>query len=233
MQEQLSLPVNLPDDQTLNSFVVGQNGTVVAHLNNVLNGLGDIPPLTFVGGDSGAGKTHLLYGICHATAALNKHAAYLDLALIEQLQPALLTGLEQYDVVCLDNVQQLHQQPKWQEALFDLINRCIESGRCHLVITADCGPKSVPLELPDLGSRLAWGTSFMLASLDDGGLQQMLMQRAKLRGITMSADVAQFILNRYTRHSQQLMALLAKLDNLSLQQQKKLTIPFVKQVLSL
>ena len=57
-----------------------------------------------------------------------------------------------------------------------------------------------------------------------------LRMRAKARGMEMSAEVAQFILNRAPRDMNDLFDLLERLDVVSLQEQRKLTIPFVKHV---
>lgn len=233
MQEQLSLPVTLPDDQTFDSFISAGNEALLAHLHAPRQAGKSGACLTFIAGDAGSGKSHLLYAMCHQLSAAQQQVGYLDLQLLGQLQPAMLTGLEHYDLICIDNLHCLDGHQLWQEALFDLINRCIEVGRAHLVVTANSGPKSLPLQLADLQSRLSWGTTFSLSALQDDELQTMLIKRAQLRGMVMNQEVAHFILTRYTRHSHRLMDLLARLDQLSLQQQKKLTIPFVKQVLSL
>ena len=59
-----------------------------------------------------------------------------------------------------------------------------------------------------------------------------LQLRAKGRGMEMSDEVAKFILSRAPRDTNDLFHLLDHLDDASLQQQRKLTIPFVKDVLS-
>jgi DnaA family protein len=60
-----------------------------------------------------------------------------------------------------------------------------------------------------------------------------LQHRANRRGLYLSDEVALFLLNRLPRNSHQLMDALEKLDGASMQEQRRLTTPFVKSVLQL
>ena len=53
------------------------------------------------------------------------------------------------------------------------------------------------------------------------------------RGLELTEDVATFLLSRQQRDLPYLLGMLETLDQASLQAQRRLTIPFVKQVLEL
>jgi DnaA family protein len=67
----------------------------------------------------------------------------------------------------------------------------------------------------------------------DADQRRLLQHRANRRGLYLSDDVALFLLNRLPRNSHQLMDALEKLDAVSMQEQRRLTTPFVKSVLEL
>ena len=48
----------------------------------------------------------------------------------------MLDGLENIDLVCLDDIQLIAGNKEWQQAVFDLYNRMVEQNKC-LIITGD------------------------------------------------------------------------------------------------
>ncbi len=233
MPEQLPLNVLLPDDETFESFVVGNNAQIIASLKSVLDTYPQSSFLTFISGENGCGKSHLMYALCHRALLQDKTHIYIDLKQKEDVSEELLQGLENIQLVCLDNVQCLDTDLEWQVALFDFINRVREVGICKLVVSADKGPNALNFSLPDLQSRLAWGISFQLFPLEDEQRILALLQRAERRGLNMSIDVARFLLTHMQRDMPSLINALNELDTMSLREKRKLTIPFVKSALNL
>ena len=235
MAEQLSLPVQLPDDETFESYVSGDNAQVVEHLQRLTLSHLQVQEqfLTFISGEQGSGKSHLLYSVCHKAQLQNLSHIYIGLKQHQELSQQLLMGLENIQIVCLDDVHLVLQDEQWQLALFDLINRVKEVGNCHLVVCANAGPKALTVSLPDLKSRLVWGVSFQIQPLTDEQRVEALISRADRRGLTMSDEVARFLLTHLQRDMPSLMAILDELDNSSLKEKRKLTIPFIKSVLSI
>ena len=86
--------------------------------------------------------------------------------------------------------------------------------------------------LPDLVSRLQACTSFQLRLLTDDDKQKLLQQKARLRGMELPDEVARYLLNHQDRDIRALVATLDKLDKATLVHQRKLTIPFVKEILN-
>lgn len=232
MSSQLYLPVQLPDDEDFESFYAGQNQQLVSHLKG-WPASPQQPFLTYISGEPGQGKSHLLYSLCNLAADNNLTCAYIGLKNLAELAPEMLTGLEQMDYVCVDDIHLLEGKNNWQQAVFDLINRIREQGQSKMLISAIQGPKQVPLALADLRSRLSWGLSFHLHPLTDDMRTEVLMNRAYRRGMMMPSEVARFLINHCHRDMPALMNVLEQLDVSSLQASHKLTIPFVKKVLQL
>ena len=70
-----------------------------------------------------------------------------------------------------------------------------------------------------------------LRGLDDQGKAEALRLQARQRGMDMPEEVAGYLLRRSPRDMTALFALLDMLDQASLAAQRKLTVPFVKEVL--
>jgi len=68
--------------------------------------------------------------------------------------------------------------------------------------------------------------------LNDQSKQAALQMRAKGFGLELTDEVAQYILHRAPRDMKELFLTLKRLDHVSLAEQRRLTIPFVKQVLN-
>src|SRR5690625_5571603 len=106
--------------------------------------------------------------------------------------------------VCVDNLEAVAGNHVWEQALFHLYNRLRDQGRC-LVVAATEGPHQLPIELAGLRSRLQWGVSQQLRPLDDGGRSGALRQRAQARGLVLSQEVAQYLLQRLPRDTKALL----------------------------
>jgi DnaA family protein len=98
---------------------------------------------------------------------------------------------------------------------------------------ASAPPASVGFALPDLASRLAAGPVWKIEALQDQELIEALQLRAHWRGFELPDDTSRYLLRRLPRTSAVLFALLDQLDTAALRSQRRLTIPFVKDVLEL
>ena len=106
-------------------------------------------------------------------------------------------------------------------------------SKTRLLITGDRPPRQLNLGLPDLASRLDWGQIYKLQPLSDEDKLQALQLRARLRGFELPEDVGRFLLKRLDREMRTLFMTLDQLDRASITAQRKLTIPFVKEILKL
>ncbi|NLY58709.1 MAG: DnaA regulatory inactivator Hda [Gammaproteobacteria bacterium] len=228
---QLPLGVKLRDEATFDSFYSGPN----APLLTLLHALADpaqtpVEHCVYLWGAPDSGRSHLLQAACQRMAQTGALAMYLPLREVMDHGPQLLDGMEEVDLLCLDDLEVLAGQADWEEALFHIYNR-IQQRQGRLLMAAAAAPRALGFQLPDLVSRLGWGLVFHLQTLDDEEKQQMLQMRAARRGLQLSDEVARYILSRGARGMGELFAALEQLDQASLQAQHRLTIPFVKRVM--
>ena len=231
MMLQLSLPIQQADDATLANFY-GDNNLLL--LNSLQQNSQQLKqPFFYIWGAQGSGKTHLLKALANEFFAQNRTALYVPLNKSAYFSPAVLDNLEQQELVCLDDIQCVIGQADWELALFDLFNRIRETSETLLLISANQSPNTLPVQLPDLASRLRWGEIYQLQALDEQQKITALQQNAHERGIELPDETANFLLKRLDRDMHTLFDVLDKLDKASLQAKRKLTIPFVKETLEL
>lgn len=229
---QMALPVTLPDDETFSAYFGGEASLEVTHLKNTLINRNTSFQFTYLCGLADSGKSHLLYATCIAAQEQGLSTMLLSLREVLDFGPAVLDGLEGLDVVCIDDVHLVAGIDAWEKALFNFFNRFNEAGNC-LVVTADLLPNMLNLELPDLESRLTWGTTFQIRSMSDDDKAEALVKRAHMRGLELTDECARYLLTRLSRDMRALLDILDKLDHASMAAQRKLTIPFIKATLKL
>jgi DnaA family protein len=226
---QLPLGLALRDSARFASFFPGPNTEVVRCLQLAAAGEGEA--LVFLYGAAGLGKTHLLQATCHAASRREQVAAYLPLRELRVLSPDLFAGMEQLQLVCVDDVEAIAGLPEWETGLFHLFNRMRESGSRLLVAASDRADR-IGLQLPDVVSRLGWGVVYTLSPLDEASVQAALQHRAQGRGLELPEETAAFLLKRIPRDLPSVFDLLDRLDEASMVEQRRLTIPFVRSVLN-
>ncbi len=232
--QQLSLGVSLNDDATFDNFYAPES-TPNAQVRSAVRSQIELAnePFIYLWGAGGCGLTHLLQAACHQAQTLGKSFQYFPLRdLIGYAPDELFANLEALDFVCLDGLDLIIGRADWELALFGLYNRMRDAGKL-LLVAAVFGPRELMVSLPDLASRLQWGITFHVHSLNDQEKQEALQLRARTRGLELSDEVANFIIQRLPRDMNELFWQLNRLDHASLAEQRKLTIPFVKKILNL
>ena len=145
-------------------------------------------------------------------------------------EPAeLLAGLERQAVVCLADIHLIENKPDWQRAIFNLFNGVRDHGNL-LVVSANSPPRELGLSLADLQSRLTSGIVYHFSAYTDEEKTAILRFRAARLGLEISEEVALFVINRGGRNLDQLLDYVKQLDAASLRAQRRITIPFVKEV---
>jgi DnaA family protein len=116
--------------------------------------------------------------------------------------------------------------------LFNLINDIRPLGG-RIIFSGNKTPKGVGLHLPDLESRLSWGAVFHLHRLNDSQLIEAFKLRAQSLSLHLPDEVVDFIANRQERDLQRLSIVLVQLMETAIISKRRITIPFVKEVLAL
>lgn len=225
---QVPLAFEFQANQTFASYFAGGNAEIVTQLQ-ALADQGHEQQI-FVWGEAGCGKTHLLQACCQAAKSNGKEPFYLKFG--QQLpDPGLLEGLEEMDLVVFDDLQNIAGNDDWELALFAFYNSHRQNGH-KLLLAADCPPKFLPIILPDLKTRMSWGLTLKIHQLSDHEMLEALQVKARHLGFDLSPLVGRFLLNHYVHDFPALWQLLKKIDHATLAAQRKLTIPFLKQILA-
>ncbi|MEM8815251.1 MAG: DnaA regulatory inactivator Hda [Pseudomonadota bacterium] len=222
---QLALPLSLADHAVFESFLPAGNELLIAALRDAAD-LG-CHQGAWVWGKAASGKTHLLQAVC---ARAGDAAMYLPMTMLQTAGPGILAGLEARSVLCIDDIQLAAGSSDWEQGLFRLYNAVAETDHC-LVVASDAPPRQVPFARPDLLSRISRLPVYRVASLADENLGEALKLRARHRGLELPDETTRYLLRHSRRDMRSLYALLDTLDSASLAQQRRLTVPFVREVL--
>ena len=229
MPQQMILNVTSGDALSFESFYISQGNQDLLALLTAFS-IGSETSQIFIWGKQFSGKTHLLQACCNQATNLGQCVSYLPLKALVGHGSGITRGLDAMDLVAVDDIDQIVGNQDWEEAIFDLINNARTSQQ-RLLFSATENPRHLTCALPDLASRLIWGESHTLQSLSDDDKHLALKQRAKQRGFELNDRVLDYLSRHYPRDMGSLLSILDVLDQESIRQQAKITVPFVKQVL--
>jgi len=222
---QLALPLQLADHAVFTSFLPDGNETLVATLQEIAGGGGGHG--CWLWGARSTGKTHLLQAVCDIAG---DRSAYIPLSLIRSAGADILDGLASRELVCIDDIDHVVGDDHWEAALFDLSNQVFDAGG-QLVASASSSPRECAIVLADLASRLSRLPVFQVRPLDEDELVAALQLRSKHRGLELPDATARYLLTRSRRDMTSLYELLDRLDFAALRAKRRLTVPFVRDVL--
>ena len=155
-QAQLSLNLDIKHDASLSDFSGPGWMSIIDAVRQLHVGL--IGQL-YLFGSPATGKSHLLSAICESFIDIDKSAICLSLNELVNTDVNVLSSLENFDVIAIDDLDVLEHSSQWQEALFHLINRSRE-GQRQLLFAANKPASELPFQLTDLLSRLAQAPTF-------------------------------------------------------------------------
>ena len=219
-KESLSKPkdnVFLPgtEEYTFDKFVVGSsNKFAYAAARSVADEPAKSYNPLFIYGESGLGKTHLLYAIAHSI-----HEKYPDYRIVyikgdsftNELIAAIREGRNQEfrekfrsaDIFLMDDVQFIAGRESTQEEMFHTFNTLYEAGR-QIVFTADRPPKEM-LRLDDrLKTRFEWGLPVDIQPPDYETRVAIIKNKAIRRGMNLPEPVLQYIADNITSNVRQI-----------------------------
>jgi DnaA family protein len=217
---QLPLDLGAPQPQTLDSFVAGRNAEALHLLRRFAEGADAADRFVYLWGEPGAGKTHLLRAL--ATLPGARYLAAGEPERAYDYDPALQLYL-------LDDCERL--APAAQIAAFNLYNEVKQNGGL-LVAAGASAPATLALR-EDLRTRLGWGLIYQLHGLSDEEKIAALAQSAQARGVTVSAGVLPYLITHFERDMRSLAAMLDALDRYSLETQRPITLPLLRELLQL
>jgi DnaA family protein len=224
--KQMALDIGLHTTPTLDSFFAGPNSAALQHLKLWTTSQMPSPVPTYLWGESGSGKSHLLRAVQAELSNAGVSVGWLDADQNERL-----IFDEAWMAVLMDDVH-LYNLEQQQLAFNWFVNALTpKSGSPRWVLAAGMLPPADLKLRDDLRSRLGWGHVYGLQVLSDTERRAVLRSEADARGLFLSDEVMSYMLSRFSRDLSSLMSLLDHLDQFALQTKRAITIPLIKSML--
>jgi DnaA-homolog protein len=224
--KQIALDIGLATAPAFSNFFAGPNDASVKHLELWSGNALRSPVPTYLWGESGSGKTHLLKAAVGALQQQGARVGWLDASVIEPPE-----FNDAWSAVVLDECH-LYTAVQ-QQAAFNWFVNAVSSADGHprgVLAAGSLPPADLQLR-DDLRSRLGWGHVYQLHPMTEHERRAVLRRQADARGIFLSDEVISFVLNRFSRDLSSLMQLLDQLDGYALQTQRAITVPLIKAML--
>ena len=215
--KQLVLDLGAEQAHSLDTFEVGQNAEL-AHLMHQFAERRSREHFAYLWGETGAGKTHLLQGL--AATPGSRYIAF-------DAPEADFAYSAEVSLYLLDDCEKL--SPAAQIDAFALFNQIREHG-AYMVSTGPVPPVVLPVR-EDLRTRMGWGLIYQIHGLDDDQKIAALTHAAEARGLTLSASVLPYLLSHFKRDMRSLSTMLDALDQYSLETQRPVTLPLLRDLL--
>lgn len=218
---QVPLALSPEPNWRLDSFVAGANAQW-QQLQSALAAPSAAVPV-YLWGPTGSGKSHLLRAAAALAQARGQVVAAFDFA-----TPLPWDFEEQTGLLLLDECDR-YDEPRQQAAFAQFVQA---SAQGVPVVAAGRLP---PVDLPvrdDLRTRLGWGLVYQLVPPAEPQVRALLRREADRRGILLSDDVMDYLLNRCARDLGHLMHILDRLDHQALAAKRAVTVPLVRLVLA-
>lgn len=224
---QLALAIATQDKASFDNFWVGHNAELIQALKtSVCTGE---PKVVYFYGTRGSGKSHLLFAAMRLAKYEVINTSYYSLK-DEYVAPEMLPLVDVKHVVCIDNIQAWAGNKAKERALFTLFEQIKHAGG-QLLVSASHPPESSGFVIRDLISRLSSGLIYPLHELTDEQRIEALKMRAQHRGLAVSDDAIKYLVSRSPRDTTELFTVLDKIDQASLAEKRRVTIPFLQELL--
>ena len=232
MNRQSVIPSGSVDALTFAAYHAGENRALLELLQAMARGQHP-GAVVFIWGAEGTGKTHLLQATAGAADAEGRPFLFIDCESTDaaRVDSATIATLPENVLVCLDNLGQGTGNTE-QELLWLSLYERIRQGNGHLVVAASKPPPELALKTPDLVSRLSAGGVYRLVPLGDDSIRRVLAERSQARGFEIPEKVMEYIMRHHARDTRSLFQLLDRIDRASLSQHRRITIPFLRELLT-
>ena len=202
-------------DYTFDTFIVGSSNKF-AHAAAMAVAQSDARnynPL-FIHGDSGLGKTHLLFAIMNAVKKRKpdnvivyvkgeQFTNELITAIRSQTTPEFREKYRKADYLLVDDIQFIAGRDSTQEEFFHTFNTLYEAGK-QIVLTSDRPPKEIKTLEDRLRTRFEMGLMADIQPADYETRIAIIQRKAELLSLDMPTEVAEYIANNLKSNIRQL-----------------------------
>ena len=217
-------PGNLFDSDafTFETYVVGpQNKLAYAAAKAVAEKPAEGFNPLFIYGESGLGKTHLLYAIAHLIRSRRPESRIVYIkgddftnelvsSIRENRNAEFREKYRQADILLVDDIQFIAGKIQTQEEFFHTFNTLYESGK-QIVLTSDRPPREMTQLSDRLMSRFESGLMVDVAPPDFETRLAIIHNKAALLGVKLPDEVMDYIAENVTTNVRQLEGTLNKI----------------------
>ena len=185
----------------------------------------------YIWADKSFGKSHLLYSACNYFGNRNKKCAYLSLKEFKKFSPDILKGFDNYDLICIDDIDYIFGNKDWEYGFFTLINKVLDKSK-KIIYTSSSSLALNNINLKDLHSRLSWGLIFMISAPNDITKENIMKKIIHEKEFNISPDVCGYLLKRKYRNLDSLLDVIDKIGKYSLSTNKKVSKKNLNTIIS-
>ena len=202
-------------DYTFDTFIVGSSNKFAhaAALAVATHDTRNYNPL-FIHGDSGLGKTHLLFAIMNEVKSRKPDALVIYVkgeqftneliaAIGHQATPEFREKYRKADYLLVDDLQFIAGRDSTQEEFFHTFNTLYESGK-QIVLTSDRPPKEIKTLEDRLRTRFEMGLMADIQPADFETRIAIIQRKAELLHMDMPLEVEEYIANNLKSNIRQL-----------------------------
>lgn len=217
---QLILDIRPEAPPRFDNFLPGNNFEAASACYLAADSIGG-EVVTYLWGEAGSGRTHLLRAAVAHAQEVGREADYCMGDLPESLPEDLPSFLAVDAADALDAEAQIR--------LFSLINRA-RAGGGTVLVAGDQAPAGLALR-EDLRTRLGSGLVFQLHPLNEVQRAEAVRERATARGMRISEEVVRYMITHSRRDLPSLLTVVDALDTLSLSLKRPATVPLLREIL--
>ncbi len=224
---QLALQIQINERASLDNFFISKNNNkAIQILKNILERTNNGAQI-FIDDLGSNGKSYLLQAICNDFSNSNNSTIYIPMQKAINLEPSILEGINDLNLICLDDIDLISNQRDWELALFNLINECYEKD-CFLLLSGSIDKLEV---IPDLISRIKKMEILRLKAIDDDELLRATQSISKNLNIEISDKNMNYLINNSRRDIKTVFGTLSQLEKESLERKKSIGLNLIKEVI--
>lgn len=224
---QLALQIQINERASLCNFFISKNNDQSIQILKKILGSSVESAQIFIDDRGSNGKTYLLQALCNDFSTTKNSTIYIPMKKVINLEPSILEGVSELDLICIDDVDLINNQRKWEVALFNLINECY-TKKCFLLLSGSL----IKLEaIPDLVTRIKKMETFRLEAIDDNELFDATKVISRNLNIEISKKNLNYLINNSKRDIKTIFRMLSKLEKESLERKKPIGLNLIKEVI--
>ena len=224
---QLALQIQINERASLDNFFISKNNNKAIQILKDLLKRSNNGAQIFIDDLGSNGKSYLLQAICNDFSNSNNSTIYIPMQKAINLEPSILEGINDLNLICLDDIDLISNQRDWELALFNLINECYEKD-CFLLLSGSIDKLEV---IPDLISRIKKMEILRLKAIDDDELLRATQSISKNLNIEISDKNMNYLINNSRRDIKTVFRTLSQLEKEYLERKKSIGLNPIKEVI--